>query len=190
MHLRTSQIRGIPVIDDGVQQIAGFLHTPLIEPDTGRILGFFIFSLSMSMGDLFLQTPDIVSWGTRVHIRSADCLSPPEELIRLRSAFEDPRHVIGQQIRTKDTKRTLGICSDVQFNTRHFTTEWMFPRKFFISRQPLPMSDIIDVTADAIWVKDPLRPARLETLVEKEVMSSAPVLSDVVPTVQTSSKLG
>ncbi len=186
MHLRSSQIRGIPVIDDGSQQIAGFLNAPFIDPDTGRIFGFFVFSAMIGVSDLFLQTPDIVAWGTRVHVRSADCLSPPEELIRLRSFFEDPRRVIGQTIRTKETNRKLGICSDVQFNTRHFMTEWIFPRKFFIARQPLPMTDVLEVTPEAIWVKDPLRPQKIEVPAEESVMSA--VLPDVLPAVQTRRK--
>lgn len=161
MHVRSSQIRGIPVIDDGTQQIAGLLRYPLIDPDTGRILGFFVLS-ALGGGDVFLQAADIISWGTRVHIRSDDCLSPPDELIRLQSALDDPRRVIGQVIRTKDSKRRLGVCADVQFSTRHFIVEWMFPRRFFIARQPLPMSDVLEVTPEAIWVRDPLKPVRIE----------------------------
>ncbi len=183
MHLRSSQVRGIQVVDDGTQQTVGFLEYPLIEPDTGRVLGFFVLS-TFSGHDVFLQCIDITAWGTRVHIRSEDCLSPPDELIRLKSALEDPRRVIGQVIRTKDTNRNLGICGDVQFNTRHFITEWIFPRKFFIARQPLPMADVIEVTPEAVWVKDPLRPTLVQEpkRAEEEVAS---VMTDVVPTVQT-----
>lgn len=179
MHLRSSQIRGLPVIDDGTQMVAGFLRSPFLDPDTGRILGFFVIPALLGTGELFLQSSDIASWGTRVHIRSEDRLSPPDELIRLRSAFEDQRPVIGQPIRTKETNRLLGICSDVQFNTRHFVTEWIFPRKFFLARQPLPMADIIEITPDAIWVRDPLRPTREEVSKEKNDIAVRPVLSDV-----------
>ncbi len=183
MHLRSSQVVGIQVVDDGTQQIVGFLEYPLIDPDTGRVLGFFTLS-TFSGHRVFLQSSDIAAWGTRVHVRSEDCLSPPDELIRLRAALEDPRRVIGQLIRTKETHRTLGICGDVQFNTRHFITEWIFPRKFFIARQPLLMTDVIEVTQEAIWVKDPLRPLRTDkSKVAEDTLTT--VISDVVPTVQT-----
>lgn len=184
MHLRSSQVRGIPVIDDGTQQTVGFLESPLIDPDTGRIIGFFVLPASMGGGEVFLQSLDITAWGTRVHVRSGDCLSPPEELIRLQSALSDPRRMLGQTIRTKDTKRSIGICGDVQFNTRHFLAEWIFPRRFFISRQPLPISEVIEVTPEAIWVRDPVRPVRAEVSKEKEATVGS-VLPDVVPTVQT-----
>ena len=189
MHLRSSQVRGIPVIHDGTQQIAGFLHSPLIDPDTGRIIGFFVLSAFAGSGELFLQSPDIVAWGTRVHIRSEDCLSPPNELIRLKNALSDPRRVIGQRIRTKDTKRNLGICSDVQFNTRHLIAEWIFPWKYFIARQPLPLSDILEVTPEAVWVRDPIRPISVEVPKEKDSEVVLPVRPDVVPAAQTRRRL-
>ncbi len=188
MHLRSSQIRGIPIVDDGTQQIVGFLNTPLIDPDSGRILGFFVLAAFMGSGELFLQCSDIVAWGTRVHVRSEDCLSPPGELIRLKSVLGNSRPVIGQPIRIKDTKRNLGICSDVQFSTRHFITEWIFPRKFFIARQPIPMADVLEVTPEAVWVRDPLRLIRAGVQQEKEEVVAASVLRDVVPTVQTRRK--
>lgn len=181
MHLRASQARGIPIIDDGTQQIVGFLDSPLIDPDTGRILGFFVLPAFFGAGDVFLQSIDIVAWGTRVHVRSEDCLSPPDDIIRLKATLADPRRVIGQPIRTKDSNRTLGICSDVQFNTRHFMTEWIFPRKFFIARQPLPMTEVLEVTQVGIWIRDPLRPSKAVVATEEE---SIPSLQDVVPAVQ------
>jgi len=187
MHLRSSQVRGIHLVDDGTQQVVGFLDYPLIDPDTGRVLGFFVLS-TFSGGSVFLQSADIAAWGTRVHIRSEDCLSPPDELIRLKSALEDPRRVIGQVIRTKDSGRHLGICGDVQFNTRHFIVEWIFPRKFFIARQPLPMSDIIEVTPEAVWVKDPLRPIVVRRTRQAEEEGMTTVISDVVPAAQVRKK--
>ncbi len=62
--------------------------------------------------------------------------------------------------------------------------EWIFPRRFFMSRQPLPMSDILEITPEAIIVKDPLRPVRAP--IQKEIDDS-PVVSEVVPLVQTQS---
>ncbi len=179
MHLRSSMSRGIPVVDDGSQQVVGFLDFPLIEPDTGRILGFFIHSV---LGDdLFLQSVDISAWGTKVHVRDADRLSPPQELIRLKVGLGEPRTFLGQQIRTKYTNRTIGICSDVQFNTRHFMVEWLFPRKFFLTKQPLPVTDVLEVTTEAIWVKDPFRAPKERVTEEKKPVIQADTVTDVLP---------
>ncbi len=185
MHLRSSQSRGIHIVDDGTQQTVGLLTRPLIDPDTGRVLGFFVFSTQMGASELFLQSADIVAWGTRVHIRSEDCLSPPDELIRMKKALEDPRPVIGQPIRIMTTKRYIGLCGDIQFSTRHFMTEWIFPRRFFFARQPLPMTDVIEITPEAIWIRDPLRPSNVEVLKAKDERAVSAVLTDVASVVRT-----
>lgn len=163
MHIRSSVARGTPIVDDSTQEMMGVLELPLIDPDTGKILGFFVTSSRMFQKTLFLAAADIIGWGTRVHVRSSDHVSPPEDLIRLQSAFSDQRPFLGQKIRTRRGRRSLGRCFDVQFNTRHFVLEWLFPKKFFILRSPIPASDILEVTTDAIWVRDPLYPASSRT---------------------------
>lgn len=176
MHVRFSQVRGTPVVDDSTQFMLGVLTDPLIHPDTGRIEGFFVAG---SAEELFLSCHDIVAWGMQVHIKNADKLGPPSDFIRLQKLLEDPRTFLGQLIRTEETRRTLGVCTDVQFDTRHFIVEWLFPRRFFLIRQPIPASDVGEVTPEAIWVKDPLRPMK-EKIAEKPVEQVG--LSEVLPT--------
>lgn len=165
MHIRASQAVGTQIVDDSVQATIGMVGDPLIDPDTGRILGFFVFSLMMGDAHIFLQTSDIVSWGTRVHVLSAERLGPPEDFIRLKQSLAETRTFLGQSIYTKESKKFLGRLGDVQFNTRTFIVEWLFPRKFFFYRQPILGSDVLEVTEEAILVRDPIRPAekKLET---------------------------
>ncbi len=178
MHVRLSSVLGTPVVDDQTQQFVGLLSDPLIHPDTGKIEGFFVHSAVPDLpSNVFLQTSDIIAWGTNVHVSSIDRLCPPDELVRLQSFFRDPRPFLGQHIRIEDSKRLLGTCSDVQFDTRHCMVEWIFPRRFFIYRQPIPTSDISEVTSDAIWIRDPLRHIR-----EKAIKSSEPEKPTILST--------
>ncbi|MSR68035.1 hypothetical protein EXS65_04430 [Candidatus Peribacteria bacterium] len=171
MHLRWSQISGMPVIDDQTQEIVAFLRDPLIDADSGRVLGFYVLAGS---GILLLSTADILSIGTKVHIGSREKLSPPEELVRLQSILDDPRSFLGQTIRNRETGRTLGKCVDLQFDTHHFSIEWLFPRKFLFFRKPIPASEILEVTVDAIWIKNPLRPG--EERVDEKAKTAAGLL--------------
>jgi uncharacterized protein YrrD len=183
MHVRASSIAGMPVLDDQTQEVVGFLRDPLIHPDTGRVEGFFVVpSFPLAEGDeLFLSGVDIIGWGTKVHVRSGDRLSPPHELIRLQPLLHEHRQFLGQAIITRGSKRKLGTCADVQFDTRHFMVEWLFPRKYLFLRQPLPATDILEVTSRAIWMRDPLKPARDDVIERKK---EAVVLSDVLPVAQ------
>ncbi len=177
MHVRWSDVATLPVIDDQAQEIVAFLSDPLIDADSGRILGFYVVSGS---GLLLLSTADILSIGTKVHIRSVEKLSPPDELIRLKTTIDDDRFFLGQKIRNRETGCTLGTCADVQFETHHFSIEWLFPRRFFFFRNPVPVGDILEVTNDAIWVKSQIRSGK-ERVNEKLKESASLLVPESVP---------
>lgn len=178
MHVRLSSIIGTPIIDDQSQQLVGVLADPLIHPDTGKIEGFFVHALLPELPpEVFLQSIDIIAWGTHVHMNRVDRLCPPDELIRLKSLLMDPRPFLGQYVRLEGSERLLGVCSDIQFDTRHFTIEWIFPRKFFVYRQPVAVGDIHEVTKEAIWVRDPIR-----SIHEKVVKETEAEKSPILPT--------
>ncbi|OGJ63325.1 hypothetical protein A3C52_05030 [Candidatus Peribacteria bacterium RIFCSPHIGHO2_02_FULL_51_15] len=183
MHVRSSSVTGLPIIDDETLETVGHLMHPLIQPDTGRIEGFFVIpSIALSDArELFLPAVDIIGWGSGVHIKTRDRLAPPEELIRLQPLIRDNRKILGQRIRIKGSKKSLGICADVQFDTRHFCIEWLFPRKYFVQRQPMPATDIVEVTGSAIWVKDPFAPLQEEKEAKSE---TGIVIPEVMPAAQ------
>ncbi|TSC58264.1 MAG: hypothetical protein Greene041619_695 [Candidatus Peregrinibacteria bacterium Greene0416_19] len=152
---------------------AGALAGILIHPDSGKIEGFFLQHTGGRSEQLFLSTLDIRRWTNRVVIRSVDVLSPVEERIRLQPLLQEGRPVIGQRMRT-ESGRSLGRCSDIQFDTSHYLLEWLFPRKFFRWDVPMPVSQVVEVRKDAIIMRDPtpitekeeLKPAMMPTLPE------------------------
>ena len=152
MHLLRSHALGTEVIDELDHQIHGVIGDPLIDPDRGKIVAFFVKTPS-SPEPLLLQTQDILSWGKRVHIREPESMGPVDDMLRLQPFLQDDRPLISQRIRTKSGV-TLGKCRDIQFNTEHFEVEWLFPRKFLKKALPLPASDILEITKEAIIVKD------------------------------------
>jgi sporulation protein YlmC with PRC-barrel domain len=166
MHVRFSSCIGTPVLEEGGDTTLGLLSGILIHPDTGKIEGFLV-------GDLFCSSMDIVRWGTRVYLRDANVLAPPEDRIRLQSLLQDPRTVLGQKIRTEAGVK-LGRCSDVQFNTDMMHIEWLFPRKFFRWGIALPVSDILEVTAAAIVVRDPIAKERVKQKTTQESSAKLP----------------
>ena len=175
-------IRGTPVTDEQSQQTLGLLSGILPEPDTGAIVGFFVATRGFGH-PLFLQSSDILSWGTRVHVRDADRLAPAGELIRVAKIIEYGRPVLGQRIVAK-SGAVLGTCSDVQFDTRHFQLEWLFPKRFFLERLPIPASDILEVTKYEIVVRDPLKPKPLADAIGEEAVK---VLGEVAPSAPAAS---
>lgn len=170
---------GMPVVEDQADTTLGIVSGILLHPDTGVVTGFFVRDLRIFGGsEHFLGVADIIGWGTVIHIRSEDRLVLPEDIVRLSALLQDSRRILGQKIVTKKTKRTIGVCQDVQFDTRHFQLEWLFPRAWwFFAKTPVPASDIILVTKDAILIREQtmLQPA-LKGIEELEMS-----LPDVLP---------
>jgi sporulation protein YlmC with PRC-barrel domain len=172
MHLRFSMSVGTPVVEEDTGEVLGTIAGILIQPDTGKIEGFFVgIPGLLTSRTLFLSGLDILRWGARVYVRDADTLSPLEEHIRLQSLIAEARPLLGQRIVTESGKG-LGTCADVQFETASLVLEWLFPRKMLRWGTGLPVSQIIEVRKDAILVRDPVTPV---TVAETKAVA-APVL--------------
>ncbi|HLC75782.1 MAG TPA: hypothetical protein VJB82_01515 [Candidatus Peribacterales bacterium] len=152
MHLLQSAMRGIEVIDSIDHHIHGIVTGTIIDPDRAKIIAFIIGRFGFPEPHA-LMTQDIESWGNRIHIRDVDVLGELSDFVRLNQYRNDDRSFIGQEIRTKSGQR-IGRCADVQFRTDTFDLEWIFPRRFFRKALPLPISEIVEVTPEAIIIKD------------------------------------
>ncbi|MBI2117449.1 hypothetical protein HYT95_00985 [Candidatus Peregrinibacteria bacterium] len=153
MHVRLSTCLGMALVVAETQERLGTLESLLIHPDTGAIEGIR-FSVGGMMGRVWycIQTLDIVHWGLRIDVRSAEAAGPLEECVRFQDMLREGRTVLGQRILTEGG-RNLGWCRDVQFDTEHFQVEWLFPRKWFRWGMPLPLAAILEVRPDAIIVR-------------------------------------
>jgi uncharacterized protein YrrD len=89
--------------------------------------------------------------------------------------------VLGQKIMT-ESGRAVGMCKDVQFETKTFRLEWIFPRTWFHWKEAVPRTAILRVQREAIVIRDPAEPAMtpaeavLKTL---EPLASSPASSRI-----------
>ena len=160
MRARYTRSIGLPVQDEETGETLGDISGILIHPDTGAIEGFFVRVHGfLGRTDLFLMHLDILHWGLRITVRSRDVLTSVDDLIRLRPILEGRRTVLGQTMVTEGGQ-TLGRCADVQFSTKQFRLEWLFPKRFFRWGVPVAASNIVEVRADAIVLKDAVLPLK------------------------------
>lgn len=154
MQVRFSTALGLSITDEEVTEEIGTINGILIHPDTGRVEGFFVRVRGfLRAEDLFLSSFDIQRWGLRVVVRDRDVLAPLSDHIRFQTLRGEGRGVLGQRIVT-ETGRSLGRCADVQFETKTFRVEWLWPRKLFWWGTPLPITQVVEVRKDAIVVRD------------------------------------
>jgi uncharacterized protein YrrD len=154
MHVRLSTCIGLPVISDSTEEPFGTIVSLLVHPDLGTVEGFFVRTAGFLTSEtLFLSTLDIIHWGTHVRISDGDALSPLEERVRLQAFLEEGRTILGQKLLT-ESGAYLGVCKDVQFNTKTFVLEWLFPRKLFRWGIALPVSAIVEVKREAVILRE------------------------------------
>ena len=154
MHVRFSVCRGMSVVEEETQEELGTVTAPLINSDIGKIEGFFVAIPGLFRSEQrFIASQDILRMGIRLAVRHSEALFPIEEHVRLQPLLMEGRTVLWQLMRTESGK-ALGRCGDIQFDTKHFMVEWLFPRKFFRWGVALPLSSIIEVRKDAIIVRD------------------------------------
>lgn len=153
MHLLRSNAIGTEIIDNQDHQVHGLVYDLLVDADRGKIVALLVKRLGARELHA-LQVEDIVSWGNRVHVREPNVMAEASDFIRLEQFLEDPRTIFTQPIITEQGER-MGRCLNFQFRTDTFDIEWIFPRKFFFIKGPaLPVSEILEVTPEAIIVKD------------------------------------
>lgn len=144
------------MVDQSTGERLAVISDLLINPDNGSIEGFFVVpigGLRSATDDLFLSTMDILRWGKSVTISALHAIAPASEMIRLERLLNDPRTVLGQKILSERGRR-IGRCQDVQFNTKTWKIEWLFPRRWWSWGVAYPVSDVLEVRPDAIIVKD------------------------------------
>ncbi len=168
MHVRFSVCRGMPVTTQEDEVVIGTVTDILLDPDRGTVEGFFVCIPGfLSSTTLFLSVQDILRFSMTVLVRSEEVLVEPGEIFRLESLVTDSRTVLRQRMQTKSGK-IVGRCRDVQFSTHTWTLEWLFPRSFFRWGVAVSAADILEITPQAIIVKDPVvKVEEKESLISK-----------------------
>lgn len=174
MRIRFTAAIGTPVLEEDGAEPVGTLSGILVHPDTGVVEGVFVTLPGFFGGSTtFLLSIDILHWGLRILIRDRSVFCDPREIVRLQSIVDDGRTVLGQPIRTESGK-TMGRCADIQLSSKAYRLEWIFPRKFFRWGRPIRATQIVEVTPEAIVVKDAVAPVTVE-----EQETEVPVIPQV-----------
>ncbi len=173
MRVRLSTVIGLPIVDASEEEL-GTLSGVLLHPDNIVMEGIFVsINEFFASRMLFVPVQDIQHWGARIRIRDAESLSPLDELVRLQQLHEEGRSVLGQRMITEGGAY-LGRCGDIQFDTRFFRVEWLFPRKWMLWKSPIPVSAIVQVRPDAIVIRD------LQTLAKESAATKVVPVMEVL----------
>lgn len=165
--------RSTPVVSDTYGELLGAVDTIFLNPDTGRVEGFFVLTGGFLQPQrLFLSSSDIRRWGTAVEVKDGDALGPLEDHVRLEKLSHDGRRVLGQPMRTEGGQ-FLGRCADVQFDTESFQLQWLFPKRWRIRwGLPVPVHAVLEVNAQAIVVRERAVMAKEDAATPTDIVTS------------------
>lgn len=155
MHVRFSTCVGMGIVDDRHNETVAAVTGIFVHPDEGKVEGLFV---DAGRGEEFLSVADIAHWGTTVVVRDHDAIAPLDDRVRLSALLAEGRPMLGQRIVT-EAGGTIGTCADIQFETETFRVEWLFPRRWLRWKTPIPASSVLEVTPDAVRVRDRAVPA-------------------------------
>lgn len=173
MHVRFLMSVGVPIIASHSDECIGAVSGLFLHPDLGMVEGFFVRT---DGGEAFLSVSDISHWGKFITVNDGEVLGPLEERVRLLRLWEEARPILGQKIET-ESGMFLGRCADVQFDTESFRVEWLFPRRWFRWKRPIPVSSILEVTPEVVRVRD-------SEIVVKTPVERLPAIATLEATVQ------
>lgn len=168
MHVRYSMSRGMPLVDDRSDDLLATVSGIFLHPDLGKVEGLFVRTQA---GDGFLSVNDIAHWGRSIVVRDIDAIGPLDERVRLSALWNEGRTILGQRIVT-EAGMIVGTCADVQFETETFRIEWLFPRRWFRWKRPIPAGAIIEVRPDAVCVREPEIPAGPAAAADQAAMAA------------------
>lgn len=152
----------MPVVDDRSDEAIATVSGVFVHPDLGTLEGLFVQGQN---GEEFLSVHDIIHWGRAVVVRDGDVLAPLDERVRLSALWNERRTVLGQRIVTESGK-IVGRCADIQFETDTFRVEWIFPRRWFQWKRPIPAGTIVEVRPEAVCVRDAELPVATTSVAE------------------------
>ena len=157
MLVSASQLIGTPVLSMQASGRVASLYTPIIDPDTLKIIGFYLSGSSSSANIVDSRSiREYSNYGAVVD--SEDEFVERSDVIKIDKAISLNFHLIGLRVESKKGSY-LGKVSDFTVTSDDFTIQQIIVRRpllksFSDATLTIPRSEIVEVTDQKIIVKD------------------------------------
>ena len=172
-------IIGTRIVRQQDRFLVGLIKDIIINPDTGKVEGFWLKSITNPLGDKVLQTQDILEWKNNIYIHDEHIISDPNDLLRIvdvleRETFVVENHVIGE------SDISYGSVYDLDFETDIYQINNIYCHKtifglFSHARSVFSYKNIVEILPEKILVKD--------DSTEKEIIIEPGLLEDQSPAI-------
>lgn len=155
------QTIGLPIISHSGQPLSR-VREVIINPDTGKIAGFFV----MNGQNKVIAPIDIVSWDNVIIVNDSDDIIESDDVHSIREALKKDTRIFKKKVFTK-SGHALGKVLDFAMNSQFFEITSLVVAKSFFSiafwdKKIVSAKDIIEIRPDKIIVKDLVQPLKME----------------------------
>ena len=172
-----SQIIATEIITE-TGHYAGRVSDVVVDPDTGKVLGFLVGSKRQKI----VASADILFWNQRVIIHDMSDIFDLEEIIKIEKIVKNNIPIINNKVVTKSGMQ-LGKVYDFAIHPQLFVLTKVFVTKSFLGvfgydRKMIAHKNILEIKKDMIIVKDPVELIPTE---EKKANLKPKLRIDIVP---------
>lgn len=144
------------VSHDDAEPLA-LLRDVILNPDTGKIGGWWVKPITLPLSLGILLPEDILSWKKSIYITSENVIADPSDLVRLEEMLQRNVALLGKKVYS-ETGRYLGKVLDFSFDPNLSVLRSIYVRRGFwlwtLSQRVFGMESIIEIQSDRIIVKD------------------------------------
>ncbi len=172
-----SDIIGTEIITEAGTH-GGFVTDLVIEPETGKLLGFIVGLKKRKV----LTPADVLYWSKRLVIHELDVIFDLDEIIKIEKTLKQNIPILFNKVVTRSGEY-LGYVYDFCLNDKLFILSKILVTKSFLGvihyeRKIIPHQHILEITRNMIKVKDPIE---LIPVREKKGSLKAKLRVDIVP---------
>ena len=148
-----SKFVGLPVIELENQLRVATTHDIVVEPKSGKVLGFLVKTGGLMPKEQLVSSHDLAQLlPTALLIHNADKVTEIDEVIRIEELYKKRFGLISKRVRTKSGKH-IGRVEDFLISTDSMMLFKLYLRHMFSDRI-IPFTAIIKIDQREIIVKD------------------------------------
>lgn len=167
MLIAATKLEHLPIIDPDTHERLGTIESSVFDPDRGTFVALHIKKSGLLREHRYVAAVDVQSFENHAVLCSGDCLTPLNELPRVKEIVEQKRPVLGQHAKTV-SNTNLGKVGELMFDDAtdgivQFHTQLLFQHRIF------RFEDVVKVTKKAVIFTDDQAEIKNEEAVPAEV---------------------
>lgn len=154
MMIEAKKLIGLPVAAIDTESKIGAIKEIVVDPETGKLLGFLVKTGRVFSHTLALSIVDIKEWDPNGMVtESVENLVPAEEIIRIRDVLSKNQPILNMHAQTESGK-SLGLCENFLIDTETESVVKFYLKDILGKTRIFPSESLIKIDKALIFRDD------------------------------------